>query len=49
MGIDPSDVTDPLHPRYIAGFNAGHAAGKKRAAPEVHSGWQDNVVEKYKD
>jgi hypothetical protein len=34
MGIDPSDVTDPLHPRYIAGFNAGHAAGKKRAAPQ---------------
>jgi hypothetical protein len=34
MGIDPSDVTDPLHPRYIAGFDAGHAAGKKRAAPQ---------------
>jgi hypothetical protein len=33
MGIDPSDVTDPLHPRYITGFNAGHAAGKKRAHP----------------
>lgn len=33
-GISPDDVTDPLHPRYIEGYKAGHAAGRKRAAPQ---------------
>ena len=27
-------MTDPLHPRYIEGYKAGHAAGRKRAAPQ---------------
>lgn len=31
-GIASDDVTDPTHPRYVAGFKAGHAAGKKRAS-----------------
>lgn len=33
LDIDPGDVNDPLHPRYIAGFKSGHAAGRRRAAP----------------
>lgn len=33
-GISQDDVTDPLHPRYIEGYKAGHAAGRKRAAPQ---------------
>ena len=33
-GISQEDVTDPLHPRYIEGYKAGHAAGRKRAAPQ---------------
>ena len=33
-GISSDDVTDPLHPRYIEGYKAGHAAGRKRAAPQ---------------
>ncbi len=32
LDIDPGDVNDPLHPRYIAGFKSGHAAGRRRAA-----------------
>lgn len=31
LDIDPGDVNDPLHPRYIAGFKSGHAAGRRRA------------------
>lgn len=31
-GISPDDVKDPTHPRYVAGFKAGHASGSKRAA-----------------
>jgi len=31
-GIESDDVTDPTHPRYVAGFRAGHAAGKMRAS-----------------
>ena len=34
LDIDPGDVNDPLHPRYIAGFKSGHAAGRRRAADE---------------
>ena len=34
-GIPQNDVTDPFHPRYIEGYKAGHAAGRKRAAPGV--------------
>ena len=33
LDIDPGDVNDPLHPRYIAGFKSGQAAGRRRAAP----------------
>ena len=33
-GISQDDVTDPLHPRYIAGYKAGHAAGRRRAATQ---------------
>ena len=33
LDIDPGDVNDPSHPRYIAGFKSGHAAGRRRAAP----------------
>lgn len=33
-GITQDDVTDPLHPRYIEGYKAGHAAGRRRAAPQ---------------
>ena len=33
-GIPQDDVADPLHPRYIEGYKAGHAAGRKRAAPQ---------------
>lgn len=32
--IPQNDVTDPFHPRYIEGYKAGHAAGRKRAAPQ---------------
>ena len=35
LDIDPGDVNDPLHPRYIAGFKSGHAAGRRRAAPKA--------------
>ena len=34
LDIDPGDVNGPLHPRYIAGFKSGHAAGRRRAADE---------------
>lgn len=33
-GVSENDVADPLHPRYIEGYKAGHAAGRKRAAPQ---------------
>lgn len=31
-GLNQHDLSDPLHPRYIAGFKAGHAAGRLRRA-----------------
>lgn len=34
-GVSENDVTDPLHQRYIEGYKAGHAAGRKRAAHAV--------------
>lgn len=30
-GLSADDESDPTHPRYVAGFKAGHAAGRKRA------------------
>ena len=32
--MSQEDVADPLHPRYIEGYKEGHAAGRKRAAPQ---------------
>ena len=32
--VSENDVTDPFHPRYIEGYKKGHAAGRKRAAPQ---------------
>lgn len=34
VGMSQGNVTDPLHPRYIEGYKAGHAAGRRRAAPQ---------------
>lgn len=41
-GVSENDVADPLHPRYIEGYKAGHAAGRKQAAPQQEA--QDATV-----
>ena len=44
-GVSQDDVTNPLHPRYIAGYKAGHEAGRKRAAPQQEPcGWAADRV-----
>ena len=46
-GVPQNDVTDPFHPRYIEGYKAGHAAGRKRAAPQQEAqepvAWQSRI------